>query len=166
MKVNVHAKKAPAFPVNRVEIKGAEDLYTFFLRKQDAFDEAKQAQLYRQICDNYLGAPLDVDRKTKKVIRRGEPSLEPVQVGRADGTVMVLRADEDIFYHVAGICVMQDWDGHESECYDPEELMKLAIVDKGVWDEVQTKCGIINDSPLGKDLAPDTGQQQEQHSST
>lgn len=143
-KRNVWAEEDISYPVNRVEIQGVKSLWVFFLRKQDAFDETAASKAYRQMCDNYLGEPLDVDKVTRKVTKRAKPKMTLPSMG-----AKVVQPDEDLFFVVANICVMQPWDTQEDDCYEPEEIIGIAAKDKTVWDQLQAKADEINGAPLG-----------------
>src|SRR4051812_40897897 len=100
-KRNVWELEAPCFPLIRVEIESRTGAHVFFIKKQDAYDETSAGRLFRQMCDNYLGEPLKVNKTTRKVTERKKPEQHLQPVKRADGEMVAVKPDEDIFFAVA-----------------------------------------------------------------
>lgn len=167
MKIDVLSKMAKSYPVNHVQIIGEDgDIYDFWLQKQDAFQESQRIEHHRRLCDEYLGEPERLNRATGEVLSRKPPTniLKPIPM--EGGGEKVITPSTDLFWIVSGIVVMQDWKGHEFECYEPEELIALGGTDKKAWDELKERSGAINEEPRGKDLAADTDIKSELSSST
>lgn len=146
MKHNVYSEEVQTFPFIDVEIQGVNKPWTFHLRKLDAFDEAHAADVARKTCDRYLGVPTKFDKKTGEVLERDRPRDIFPYAGRP------VRLSSALIGLATSIAVMQDWEHREQDCYQPEEIINIAAVDKSVWDQLVEKAGEINESPSGNAL--------------
>lgn len=146
MKVDVFAKPAVSYAVAEVSIEDQGQKFTFWLKRQDAFDQAKVDEVTGQLCDAFLGPVVRRDKRTKRVIERGEP-LMPLPV-IADQPIQLT---EIILGYVAGLSVMQDWSGHAQECYSPEEIIAIAAAWPDTWAKLMEHAGEINSGVPGND---------------